>query len=178
MLNQIAIGLVKTLLSSGKRSQTEELASELYYLLSTFVFQRGQLKTFQDLMKRIMTVVSALPKEDVPTAFLHELWAYKCLMTSSALLTLGKHGSVAGEANQAVKVLQHGATRRSAVPAFLLQARNSQKLDNNQAASFLDKADDEPSIGREIIVALGYYAHQAYKDFYLLAMGLVAACKA
>ena len=125
-----------------------------------------------------MQVVSALPKEDVPAPFLHELWAYKCLMTSSAFLTLTKHGSLPDEANQAAKILQHGAVRRSPVPAFLLQARNAQLLDNNQATSFLDKADDEPSIGREVIVALGFYAHQAYKDFYLLAMGLVAACKA
>ena len=123
-------------------------------------------------------MIQALPKEDVPTPFVQELWAYKCLMTSSAFLTLAKHGSLIGEANQAVKVLQHGTVRRSTAPAFLLQARNAQLLDNNQAASFLDKTDDEPSIGREIIVALGYYAHKAYKDFYLLAMGLVAACKA
>ena len=100
-------------------------------------------------------------------------------MTSSTLLTLKKHGTYKSEADLAVKVLEHGNMRRSPVPALLMHSRNSQIVKNyTQAASFLERTVDESSIGKDIIFALHFYAQQAYKDFYLKAMGLVAGCKA
>ena len=52
-------------------------------------------------------------------------------------------------------------------------------LDNHtQAASFLERTQDETSIGKDFIFALHFYSQKAYKEFYLKAMGLVAGCKA
>ena len=99
-----------------------------------------------------MQVVSVLPPSKCSQEFVNELWAYKCLMTSSALLTLKKHAAVNGEANLAVKVLEHGETRRSSVPALLLHSRNSQMLNNHvQSASYLERTEDESSISKDLI---------------------------
>ena len=100
-------------------------------------------------------------------------------MTASALLTRKKHGTFKGEADLAIKLLEHGETRRSPVSALLLHSRNSQILNNHvQSASFLERTVDESSIGKDFIFALAYYSQREYKEFYLKAMGLVAGCKA
>ena len=127
----------------------------------------------------MIQVVSVLSPSTCSPEFVNELWAFKCLMTSSALLTMKKHGTFKGEADLAVKVLEHGDTRRSPLPALLLHSRNSQVLENYvQSATFLERTQDETSIGKDFIQALGFYAQRAYKEFYLKAMGLVAGCKA
>ena len=36
---------------------------------------------------------------------------------------------------------------------------------------------DDPSVVRDVVIALGLYAQQAYKEFYLTALGLVAGSK-
>ena len=44
-------------------------------------------------------------------------------------------------------------------------------------SSSLEQTADDPSVSRDIIMALGLYAQQAYKQFYLTALGLVAGSK-
>ena len=57
----------------------------------------------------MMQVVTVLPgKVHSHNWLVNELWPYKLLMTSSVLLALKKHGTFKGEADLAVKVLEHG----------------------------------------------------------------------
>jgi len=77
-----------------------------------------------------------------------------------------------------VKVLRNGMVMRETIPGLLLQARSYQVVRNEmQAANALEQTSDDPSVTRDIVMALGLFAQQAYKQFYLVALGLVAGSK-
>ena len=46
LINNIAVGLVKTILSTESTEQKSQLSAEIFYLLQTLVIQQGQLSTF------------------------------------------------------------------------------------------------------------------------------------
>ena len=70
-----------------------------------------------------------------------------------------KYASATQEANLAVKVLRNGMIVRETIPALLLQARSYQVVRNEmQAASALDQTSDDPSVTRDIVMALGLFA--------------------
>lgn len=92
------------------------------------------------------------------------IWGYKCLNKTSALIEMKKNASSTQEANLAVKVLRNGMVMREELPGVLLQARAYQLASNeNQATTALEQASDDPSVIRDVILALGLYAQQAYK---------------
>ena len=59
----------------------------------------------------------------------------------------------------AVKVLQNGTVTREPLPGYLLQARSYQLVKNEmQAANAIEQTADDPSVARDIIMALGLFA--------------------
>jgi len=84
------------------------------------------------------------------------------------------------EVKVADQVTQQGCIKRSTVPVNLIQAKQFLLLTNfSSLAHTLDnQLGDSATIERDFILALSNYAQQAYKQFYLVSMGLVAGCKA
>jgi hypothetical protein len=109
---------------------------------------------------------------------INEIWIFKCLHTASALTELKKIAGCEVECNQVEKVLNTGLYKRSPLPAQLLKARAYTLVKNFQKANdMIEISGDEVVLERDFIVALAHYAQQAYKQFYLSTIGLVAACK-
>ena len=183
VIERIGVGLVKTILSSEKKKKQWQLFSEMTYLLKSLLLQRRQNQVFNKLIERMLTVTNALPRPDGNEGWrtkelLNLLWGFKCLNKASSLIELKKNATATQEANQAIKVLNNGTTVRDQVPGLLMQARTYQLARNDvQAAAALEQSMDDPSVIRDVVVALGLYAQQAYKEFYLTAMGLVAGSK-
>ena len=60
----------------------------------------------------------------------------------------------------------------------MLKARAYMLVKNFQKSNeILELTTDQVSTERDFVVALNHYAQQAYKQFYLSAIGLVAGCK-
>lgn len=110
---------------------------------------------------------------------INEIWVFKCLHTASALTELKKFAGCDVECNQVEKVLNLGLYKRGLLPAQLLKARAYTLVKNFQKANdLLELTNDQVILERDFILALFHYGQQAYKQFYLTSIGLVAACKA
>jgi hypothetical protein len=109
---------------------------------------------------------------------INDLWVFKCLHTASGLTELKKLAGCEVECNATDKVLNLGLFKRDPIPVQLLRTRAYTLAKNFQKANdLLEATGDQVLVERDFIVALSQYAQQAYKQFYLGAIGLVAGCK-
>ena len=61
MIERIAIGLVKAIVSTERPKKRTQLLSELSFLLQSLVFQQGQHQVFIKLTERMLQVAVSLP---------------------------------------------------------------------------------------------------------------------
>ena len=80
---------------------------------------------------------------------------------------------------EAETVCNQGHPRRPVLPASLLKAKAYYQLNNLDACKqeILKIDEDTSSLEKDFLHALYEYSKQAYKQFYLSTMGLVAACQ-
>ena len=64
MIERIAIGLVKAIVSTERPKKRTQLLSELSFLLQSLVFQQGQHQVFIKLTERMLQVAVNLPSQD------------------------------------------------------------------------------------------------------------------
>ena len=64
MIERIAIGLVKAIVSTERPKKRTQLLSELSFLLQSLVFQQGQHQVFIKLTERMLQVAVSLPSQD------------------------------------------------------------------------------------------------------------------
>ena len=63
MIDRIAMGLVKTILTTQRVKKQPQLTSELSFLLQSLVCQQGQHLVFIRLMERMLSVIASLPQD-------------------------------------------------------------------------------------------------------------------
>ena len=93
MLERIATGLIKSILSTSRQKKQHQLVAELSFLLQSLLLQRGQHAIFIKLVERMLTVAASLQQSQGLTELVNFLWCYKCLNKTSALLEMKKNAT-------------------------------------------------------------------------------------
>lgn len=179
-MDKVALTLVKTMLNTAKVQRCWPLlTAHLTYLLQTQLFMQRHHQLFNKLLERVTQVIVAVAPAKLDKDLLNFVWAFQVLNKVSALIEMKKVASSTQDAVYAAKILVQGTKQRDELPSQLLQIRAFQLMKNQgQASQLLEKTADKNSIVREFLAALGLYASQSYKMFYVETIGLVAGCKA
>ena len=127
----------------------------------------------------MLQVAGSVPAKSASKELVGAIWAFKCLHKSSGLLEMNKVASGTQESSATLKLFRNGFVPRKVTPGMLLQTRAFIAAKNmEQAANTLELVSEDSSFVIDFVRAHALYIQQAYKEYYLLAMGLVSGCKA